>query len=160
MQPGRALGVDLGARRVGLALSDPQRIISSPHATIPMISESALVRALGVLCAQHGVSLVVIGLPLSADGTEGPGCARARRIAEALRSSGMKVQLQDERWSSRDAEDILRETGTSRRRSKNKGKMSRKTATGRKMPRGTATGVDAIAASLILSEYLREVSRP
>jgi putative Holliday junction resolvase len=151
--PGRALGVDLGTRRVGLALSDPQRIISSPHATIPMTSEASLVTALRALCAERSVSLVVIGLPLSADGSEGPGCVRARRIADALQTGGVSVALHDERWSSRDAEDIRRETGKSRR------KTARTSATG-KMPRGTATGVDAIAASLILSEYLREVSRP
>ena len=145
--PGRALGVDLGARRVGLALTDPQRIICSPHSTIPMTSEGALVRALADLCAQRDVSLVVIGLPLSADGSEGPGCVRARRIAESLGASGMTVALHDERWSSRDAEDILRETGKSRPRS-------------RKTPPSAATGIDAIAASLILSEYLREISRP
>ena len=138
--PGRALGVDLGERRVGLALTDPQRIICSPHSTIPMTSEGALVRALADLCAQRGVSLVVIGLPLSADGSEGPGCVRARRIAESLGASGMTVALHDERWSSRDAEDILRETGKSRKGSKGR--------------------TDAIAASLILNEYLREISRP
>jgi len=137
---GRALGVDLGARRVGLALSDPQRIISSPYTTIPMKSETLLVRDLMRLCAERGVSLVVIGLPLSADGSEGPGCVRAHRIAEALHAGGVVVKLQDERWSSRDAEEIMRETGKRRRTSKEK--------------------VDAIAASLILSEYLREVSRP
>ena len=148
-EPGRALGVDLGARRVGLALSDPRRIISSPHATIPMTSEAALVAALTALCAERGVSLVVIGLPLSADGSEGPGCIRARRIGDALRAAGVNVALHDERWSSRDAEDILRQLGKSKR-SGNKPAARRK----------TATGVDAIAASLVLSEYLREASRP
>ncbi len=139
-QPGRALGVDLGALRVGLALTDPGRMISSPHATIPMGSERALVRSLQDICAERSVSLVVVGLPLSADGTEGPGCERARRIASALEAAGLTVKLHDERWSSRDAEQILRETGKNRRTSKEK--------------------VDAIAASLILSEYLREASRP
>jgi putative Holliday junction resolvase len=134
------MGVDLGARRVGLALSDPLRMISSPHATIPMSSEQALVESLRGLCAERSVSLVVIGLPLSANGREGPGCARARRIAHALQAGGVEVKLQDERWSSRDAEEILRETGKRRQTSKEK--------------------VDAIAASLILSEYLREGSRP
>ncbi len=139
-EPGRAMGVDLGARRVGLALSDPLRIISSPHSTIPMTSEAKLVEALKDMCAERSVSLVVIGLPLSADGSEGPGCARARRIAEALRACGVTAKLHDERWSSRDAEEILRETGKRRQASKEK--------------------VDAIAASLILSGYLREVSPP
>lgn len=138
--PGRVLGVDLGARRVGLALTDPGRMISSPHSTIPMTGEAALAEKLMELCTRQSVALVVIGLPLSADGSEGPGCARSRRIAAALESRGMPVRLQDERWSSREAEDILRETGKTRRTSREK--------------------VDAIAASLILSEYLREASPP
>ena len=139
-QPGRALGVDLGTRRVGLALSDPQRIISSPHGTIPFTSEKLVAETLRGICAERSVTLVVIGLPVSADGTEGPGCVRARRIAADLLSRGLRVELQDESWSSRDAEDILRETGKNRRKSKEK--------------------VDAIAASLILSEFLREAPRP
>jgi putative Holliday junction resolvase len=137
---GRALGVDLGTRRVGLALTDSLRMISSPHATVPMKTEKALVQDLKGLCAERGVSLVVIGLPVSADGTEGPGCARARRIAAALQAAGIQAALQDEGWSSRDAEEILRQTGKNRRTSKEK--------------------VDAIAASLILSEYLRGRSPP
>ena len=139
-QPGRALGVDLGTRRVGLAITAPGRMISSPHATLPMGSESTLVRGLRDICVERAVTLVVIGLPLSADGSEGPGCHRARRIAAALEGSGLAVRMHDERWSSRDAEQILRESGRNRRTSKEK--------------------VDAIAASLILSEYLREASRP
>lgn len=138
--PGRALGVDLGARRVGLALTDPGRMISSPHSTIAMSGESAVAKKLLELCAREAVTLVVIGLPLSADGSEGPGCARSRRVASALEAGGMTVRLQDERWTSRDAEDILRETGKSRKSSREK--------------------VDAIAASLILSEFLREASPP
>ena len=139
-EPGRALGVDLGSRRVGLALTDRRRIISSPHATIPMKSEPSLVEELVTLCQRQGVTMVVVGLPVSADGTEGPGCARARRITAALRRQGLEVRLQDECWSSRDAEDILRQTGKTRRTSKEK--------------------IDAIAASLILRDYLQEASRP
>ena len=136
--PGRALGVDLGTRRVGLALTDPGRLISSPHSTIPMEGEAAVAKSLLELCARQEVTLVVIGLPLSADGSEGPGCVRARRVAAALESAGMEVRLQDERWTSRDAEEILRQTGRKRRNSRQK--------------------IDAIAASLILSEFLREAS--
>jgi putative Holliday junction resolvase len=131
---GRVLGVDLGARRVGLALSDPLRMVSSPLATVPMTSESALARTLADLCREHQVGTVVLGLPLSADGSEGPGCARARRIAARLQSLDIPTELQDESWSSRDAEDVLRETGKTRR--------------------GAREKVDAIAASLILRDYL------
>jgi putative holliday junction resolvase len=131
---GRLLGVDLGARRVGLALTDPLRMISSPFTTIPMGSESGLVRTLAALCAEHVVSIVVLGLPLSADGSEGPGCARARRVSAGLQALGISTALQDESWSSRDAEEILRQAGKTRR--------------------GAREKVDAIAASLILRDYL------
>ena len=136
---GRALGVDLGARRVGLALSDPGRIISSPLETLTMDSESALLNRLISLCREKEVTTVVIGLPLSADGSEGPGCARARRIARKMAEAGIPAELVDESWSSRDAEQVLREMGKSRRTAKEK--------------------VDAIAASLILRDYLEGASR-
>ncbi len=137
--PGRVLGVDLGTRRVGLALSDPLRTISSPLQTIPMRSESELAVTLAGLCRDREVSLVVIGLPLSADGSEGPGCARSRRVAAALLRAGIPSVLHDESWSSRDAEDALRKTGKTRRNAKEK--------------------VDAIAASLTLRDYLEGASR-
>jgi putative Holliday junction resolvase len=135
----RVLGVDLGARRVGLAISDPGRIISSPLETLAMESETALVSRLVRLCREKEVTTVVIGLPLSADGSEGPGCARARRIAGKMIEAGIAAELVDESWSSRDAEQVLKEMGKNRRTAKEK--------------------VDAIAASLILRDYLEGVSR-
>ena len=136
---GRVLGVDLGTRSVGLALSDPRRIISSPLETLAMVSESALVSRLIRLCQEKDVATVVIGLPVSADGSEGPGCARARRVAGKLAEAGIHAELVDESWSSRDAEQIVREMGKTRRTAKEK--------------------VDAIAASLILRDYLEGASR-
>ncbi len=136
--PGRVLGVDLGTRRVGLALTDPLRIVSSPLETVPMTGMRALVDRILRLCAERGVGLVVIGLPVSADGTAGPGCARARRLAEMLHAAGTATALQNESWSSRDAEAALRETGRTRRSSRER--------------------VDAVAASLILRDYLAEAS--
>lgn len=135
----RILGVDLGTRRVGLAISDPQRMISSPLKTVPFESEAALVRLLIRLCQERDVKDAVIGLPVSADGSEGPGCARARRVAGRLADAGIRAELLDESWSSRDAEQTLRETGKTRRNAKEK--------------------VDAIAASLILRDYLEGDSR-
>ncbi len=138
---GRVLGVDLGERRVGLALSDPSRSISSPLKTISMISEARLAETLLALCAEKGAGLVVIGLPVSADGSEGPGCARARRVQQRLMSAGMTAVLQDEGWTSREAEDALRAEGGRRR--------------------GSRDRIDAMAASLILRAYLSEAaSRP
>jgi putative holliday junction resolvase len=135
---GRALGVDLGTRRVGLALTDALRMVSSPLGTVTMVSEKALVERLVGLCREKGVTLAVIGLPLSADGSEGPLCGRARRLAEELGGHGIPAMLQDESWSSREAEDVLRETGKKRKTSREK--------------------VDAIAASIILRTYLEAAS--
>ena len=137
-QPGRILGVDLGTRRVGLALTDSLQVISSPFTTIPMSSEDALAERLLQICSEHDVRTVVIGLPMSADGSEGPGCIRARRLAGILASSGIRAELQDESWSSRDAEKILRDMGKTRRAAKEK--------------------IDAIAASLILRDFLEASS--
>ena len=137
---GRVMAVDLGDRRVGLALTDPTRTISSPLKTIPMTSESGLAVALLALCVEKDVGLVVVGLPVSADGTEGPGCARARRIRQRLVDAGMDTVVHDESWTSRDAEAAVRETGGKRR--------------------GSRDRIDAVAASLILRDYLSEASRP
>lgn len=136
---GRILGVDLGARRVGLALSDPLRTFGSPLATIPFVSEKSLEEKVAQLCAEHGVDLVVIGMPYQADGSEGAGCARARRMAQRLEARGLATALQDETLTSRDAEDALRETGKTRRTAKE--------------------AVDRIAASLILRDYLAQSAR-
>jgi putative holliday junction resolvase len=138
--PGRILAIDLGDKRVGLALSDPLRIISSPHSTISMTSETRIASEIQAFCHEKDVTLVVIGLPVSADGNEGAGCQRARRIAERLETAGLPTVLQDESWTSRDAEAVVRETGGTRRRSRDR--------------------IDAVAASLILREYLSGVSRP
>jgi len=104
-----------------------------------MTSESGLTDTLLSICAEKEVRLVVVGLPLSADGSEGPGCARARRIQERLTAAGMHAVLHDESWSSRDAETVVREIGGTRR--------------------GARDRIDAIAASLILRDYFSE-ARP
>lgn len=135
---GRVLGVDLGARRVGLALTDPLRMFGSPLDTIPLVSESSAAERIAQVCRERGVDLVVIGMPFQADGSEGEGCARARRIQERLRARGLEVALHDERWTSRDAETALRESGTAARAMKGK--------------------TDKVAAALILQDYLRETS--
>jgi putative holliday junction resolvase len=131
---GRILGIDLGTRRVGLALSDPRRTFGSPLSTIPFTSEKALVEELVRLCAERDVELIVIGMPYEADGSEGDGCARARRVSERLKERGLATAFQDETWTSREAESALAEAGKTRRTAKE--------------------AVDKIAASLILRDYL------
>lgn len=114
-------------------------MICSPLKTIPFVSESALARTLVELCGQMGVSLVVIGLPVSANGSEGEGCARARRIRERLIADGIACLLWDESWSSRDASEALEAAGGGRRARKAR--------------------IDSVAASLFLRDYIDSVSR-
>ena len=133
---GRILGVDLGARRVGLALTDPLRTFGSPLATVTFSSEPDLVERIAVLCRERDVDLVVIGMPYEPGGKESEGCARSRRIQERLSASGIKAVLHDETWTSRDAAATLRESGKNRRNAKG--------------------ALDRIAASLILKDYLEQ----
>jgi putative Holliday junction resolvase len=130
---GRALAVDLGTSRVGLALSDPLRLVASPFRTVPLASLTKLADSLALLCREKGVDVVVVGLPVREDGTEGEGAARSRKLIEMLCGRGVRALAWDESWSSRDAEEILRNAGETRRSAGGK--------------------VDAVAASLILRDY-------
>jgi len=136
---GRLLGIDLGTRRIGLALSDASRLISSPFDTLTYRGDRDLVRRLADLAAEHDVDKVVIGLPLREDGSEGPGCVRARQIAGLLEKRGVEAVLWDERWSSLRAEELLREGGLDRRRGIHK--------------------IDKVAASLILEDYMNSTHK-
>jgi putative Holliday junction resolvase len=113
-------------------------MFGSPLDTIPLVSESSVVERIAQVCQEREVDLVVIGMPFQADGTEGEGCARARRIREKLTARGLEVALHDERWTSRDAETALRESGKTSRAMRGK--------------------TDKVAAALILQDYLRETS--
>jgi putative Holliday junction resolvase len=135
---GRILAVDPGTRRVGLALTDRLQLIASPLRSIEFTSEGKLVKDLLSLARAREVERVVIGLPIREDGTEGEGCQRARSLAARLREAGIQVTLWDERYSSREAENSLREMG-----------FNRKQSIGR---------IDQVAAAIILEDYLRSVS--
>jgi putative pre-16S rRNA nuclease len=89
------------------------------------------------LSRREGVSNLVIGLPLNADGSEGPQARRARDFARvAARVVGLPTEMWDERLSSRAAEDILRAQGRNLRRVRQRGEL------------------DAVAAAAILQDYL------
>jgi putative Holliday junction resolvase len=111
---GRVLGVDLGERRIGLALTDPGRTFASPLATIPFVSERKTAERLARLCREHGADHVVVGLPLRDDGTEGENCGRSRRIVDRLVALDVSAEPWDESWSTRDAAAALQGAGGSR----------------------------------------------
>jgi putative Holliday junction resolvase len=107
--------VDLGQRRVGLALSDPDRRLAMPLATWQRGGDgpAALARRIAAEAEARGAARVIVGWPINMDGTEGPRAAEARAVAEAL---GEGAGLVDERLTTRQAEAQLRGAGRAAKR--------------------------------------------
>ena len=135
------LGIDLGSRRIGLAISDPDGRVALPAGTLESRGRKADLAAIRSLAQERGVRRVVVGLPLHMDGRAGPEARAAQSFAEALgRELGLPVETLDERWTTREAERTLRETGGGGRRSR----------------RGAA---DTVAATLLLRTFLERQAR-
>lgn len=133
----RVLALDVGERRIGVAISDPSGTIARPLQTLARGSREEDFAAIAALVAEHGVGLVVVGRPLSLNGTEGPQARRVARYAEALTATlPVPVTAWDERFTTVTAEEILRQTRRKKRRARDKGE------------------VDAVAAAVILQSYL------
>lgn len=113
MRRGRRLGVDVGDVRIGVALSDPDGLIATPVETVPR-GRGDLAR-LRALVEEHDVVEVVLGLPRSLSGGEGPAAAKARTFADtlvgAVAGTGASLRLCDERLSTVSAENVLRQQG-------------------------------------------------
>jgi putative Holliday junction resolvase len=132
----RVLALDLGAERIGVAVSDPTGAIASPRKTIAHRARPADLEAVAALVRAEGVDRIVVGWPRNMDGTRGPAAKQAEAFAQALRALvGRPVDLWDERLSTVGADRALREAGVRRGR--------------RRAVR------DQVAAALILDAYLR-----
>ena len=135
---GRVLGVDLGSRRIGLALSDPAGRVATPYAVIERSGDAALDRRTILAHAREaGASRVVVGLPLSLSGDTGPAARAVLEEVEALRAVAgeeVTVETHDERLTTVIAEQGMREARVPRR-------AHRRT-------------VDAAAAAVMLQSYL------
>ena len=113
----RALGVDLGARRIGLALSDPSRTIATPHEVLRRSGDPAADRrAIVDTARRQDANVIVVGLPLSLSGGSGPAARAALEEVEALRavSGDIEVTVHDERLTTVTAERALTEAGMRR----------------------------------------------
>lgn len=112
----RVLGLDIGDRRVGIALSDETGTIASPHGVYTRRSPGEDVHHLAQLAREAGAVALVVGLPLHMDGTEGEQVAKTRALAEAVaRDAGLPVHYVDERLTSAEADRAMVEGGLSRR---------------------------------------------
>jgi putative Holliday junction resolvase len=115
----RALGLDLGAKRIGVALATSDGRLATPYEVITRSGDRCRDhQAIAAIAEDTGALVVVIGLPLSLDGTEGPAARAARHEAEELgTATGLPVELWDERLTTVTANrDLAGLDGRSRRR--------------------------------------------
>lgn len=110
---GRRLGIDVGAVRVGVALSDPDGVLATPLQTVPRdITGGTDLATIAGLVAEHGVVGIVVGLPRTLAGREGAAAEAARAFAEALEAVvEVPVTYADERLTTVVATQQLRQRG-------------------------------------------------
>lgn len=129
------LGVDLGTRRIGVALGAGS--VATPLIVLERTTDEADSRRILEIAAERGAARIVLGLPLRLDGTAGREAETAERFADALRVAGADVVLWDERLTTAEAERSL--------------------AAGGMRGRARRAVVDTVAASVILQSYLDSV---
>lgn len=115
----RAMGLDVGDKTVGLALSDALGITAQGLPTVQRKSLEADLAAIMAICRENDVERLVVGLPLNMDGSEGPRAEICRRFGDRLSErSGLPVEYWDERLTTAQAERVLLEADLSRRKRK------------------------------------------
>ncbi|MBI2847673.1 MAG: Holliday junction resolvase RuvX [Chloroflexi bacterium] len=133
----RTLALDVGDRRIGVALSDPNGILASPHTILERRDDERDVEAVIHLISQHDVGTIVVGLPRSMDGSIGEQAQKVKVFVEKLRNRAtVPIVLRDERLTTVSARRLMQSVGTKKTRRRMRD--------------------DAIAAALILQGYLDE----
>lgn len=131
----RILALDVGERRIGVAVSDPTGLLATPLKAIDRTRSPSAVSEVIRLVEEYDACEIVVGLPISLSGRAGTQAQRANRFVDALADqTSVPVILRDERYTSVQAERLLREAG--RQPSRDKGR------------------VDSAAAALILQSHL------
>jgi putative holliday junction resolvase len=145
-KPGRILALDYGRARIGLAIADLETALARPLGTLDRINRNEDMRRLRELVREHGVHQIVVGLPLRLDGTHGDMAEEASRFGQRVHKQlGLPVEMVDERLTSWEAERLLEE---------HQGRTIHATSGKKRKKENEKTGVDAMAAALILKEYL------
>lgn len=134
---GRLIGVDHGARRIGLAVGDDETGMAFPRP--PIAGGRRAADAIRALADEEGTRRVVVGLPLNMDGSEGAQAAAARAFGDRLTAVGLEVAFSDERLTSWAA-------------------TQRRAGVGHRSSRPDA--IDSAAAALILEQFLAVRGRP
>lgn len=137
----KILCLDIGTKRIGVAASDPFGWTAQPLCMLERRGDDKILKEIEKLCAERAPELIIVGLPLDAEGREGPQAKKIRKfaekIAEHLQRSGMKipVEMWDERYSTAEAEEKLIGFDVSRKRRREV--------------------IDKMAAAGILEDYLK-----
>lgn len=140
----RVLGVDLGSKRIGLAVSDEEGAFAFPAGILESRGRKRDLAALREMISEKKIGRAVVGLPIHMDGRRGPEAEKAIAFASALEKlAGIPVATLDERWTSQEAERLLHDQPKSR------GPKRRKKGI-----------VDEMAASIILRTYLAQSVTP
>ena len=134
----RLLGLDVGEKRIGVAVCDETQTLARPLLTLKRASKKEDFAKLAALCHEHAIEKVIVGLPKTLRGEEGPQAQKVRRYAAELQAAlDLPIEFWDERYSSVDAQERL---ASSSRRPRAKGE------------------IDSAAAAIILQEYLDEMN--
>ena len=131
---GRIVGLDVGDRRIGIALSDETRLIATPHSVYTRVGWGPDVKHIQRIYGEVQANLVVCGLPRNRDGSVGFQAEKVIGFADQLRKAGLPVAFQDERLSTVSAHQALIEGGMRRD--------------------GRKETVDKVAAAVILQTFL------
>jgi putative Holliday junction resolvase len=131
----RILAIDYGTRRMGIAVSDTQKMIAQPLEFIPAEPFADFVGRLQELLREKEVELVLVGMPRNMDGSYGPAAVKTQEFVAALKSTiNVPIKTWDERLTSAQANRLLIESGVRRQKRKHK--------------------VDQTAAAILLQSYL------
>lgn len=130
----RAMGLDVGTKTIGVALSDPLYLIAQAHTTIKRTTLAADLAAVEELIDTFSIQEMIIGLPKHMNNQMSDSARRAKSFGAELTKKGYAVFYQDERLSTVQANTVLKKTGVRREKRK--------------------TVVDAIAATFILQQWL------
>ena len=137
-EPGRIMALDVGGRRIGVALSDTMRVIASPLTTLRAEPRARALAELAKLVRDYEVAEVVVGLPLTLSGEVGPQAKLVQLFAEELeRTIAVPVRLFDERLTTVAAERMMLDLGMK--------------------PDQRKARIDEVAASIILQDFLDSI---
>ena len=142
----RALGLDVGSRRIGTAVSDHLELLAAPWRAV-LVGRGRELTEIAAMIAEREIEIIVVGLPVSLDGTEGPQAKVVRSFAERLNrhliavrgEPALPMEFADERFTTAEAERLLLERNLSRE--------------------ARRARIDAAAAAIMLQDWL-DARRP